>query len=599
MKKIEYFFIVLLGLSISLNAEIITVDAGGNADFKSIQTAINASWDGDTIIVQPGEYPETVYFNNRRVTVTSIDPLDPNTVLLTILKGEIIFDFFENLDSVLYGFNIAGGIRCLGSAPQIKGNLFQNYVSRRPIAGQYNAMPSVMGNTFLNNAVGAINGCHGMISDNLFINNGLLTLASGGALYQCDGTIRNNEFSMNKASRGAAIGECHGEILMNTIQNNTAQQYGGGLYDCDGTIRNNNIENNSCVGTTNNLYGGGLSSCGGKIQGNVISGNRLIAAQGYQARGGGLYDCGAEITANQIVGNIAVGNLALGGGICQSTTGIINHNIIRANRVESQGVNARGGGLYLCEGMVANNIIDGNMATGKAAATLAAGGGLYFCNVILNNTVTGNRALNTVASSNAFGGGIYQADEVRNNIIAYNLAYEGGGIYGENIQNNYNLFWSNIGRNFGGQSYGKEGEKFGDPQFATNGTWEDNGSLSDLADDHWIAGDYHLSSEIGRWNGQVWVVDNTTSLGVDGGSPEAETGLEPNPNGNRINLGAFGGTSEASLSPNGDGGEPEPVCAEPIPADINGDCRVDMSDYLLIMSSWLKCNLEPVSACYD
>jgi len=63
-------------------------------------------------------------------------------------------------------------------------------------------------------------------------------------------------------------------------------------------------------------------------------------------------------------------------------------------------------------------------------------------------------------------------------------------------------------------------------------------------------GDFHLKSQAGRWdpNIQSWVVDEVTSPCIDAGDPSIPVGLEPLPNGDRINMGAYGGTSQASLS---------------------------------------------------
>jgi len=93
-------------------------------------------------------------------------------------------------------------------------------------------------------------------------------------------------------------------------------------------------------------------------------------------------------------------------------------------------------------------------------------------------------------------------------------------------------------------------------------------------------GDYHLKSEAGRWNPtkQRWVYDEVTSPCIDAGDPNSSVGLEPNPNGGRINMGAYGGTSEASKS----------YCANPIDGDINGDCKVDFKDFAIMASHWLE-----------
>ena len=59
-------------------------------------------------------------------------------------------------------------------------------------------------------------------------------------------------------------------------------------------------------------------------------------------------------------------------------------------------------------------------------------------------------------------------------------------------------------------------------------------------------GDYHLQSAMGRWENGVWVTDTTMSPCIDAGDPEADALEEPMPNGGRINIGAYGGTFQAS-----------------------------------------------------
>ena len=96
-----------------------------------------------------------------------------------------------------------------------------------------------------------------------------------------------------------------------------------------------------------------------------------------------------------------------------------------------------------------------------------------------------------------------------------------------------------------------EGNIADDPYFARVGYWDQNGTPDDVADDVWVPGDYHLRSHIGRWDGtgRVWVQDAVTSPCIDAGNPDSGWAGEPDPNGQRINMGAYGGTSQASMSP--------------------------------------------------
>ena len=63
-------------------------------------------------------------------------------------------------------------------------------------------------------------------------------------------------------------------------------------------------------------------------------------------------------------------------------------------------------------------------------------------------------------------------------------------------------------------------------------------------------GDYHLRSQAGRWDlkTQKWVRDDVTSPCVDAGDPNSLIADEPLPNNGAVNMGAYGGTSEASKS---------------------------------------------------
>jgi len=97
--------------------------------------------------------------------------------------------------------------------------------------------------------------------------------------------------------------------------------------------------------------------------------------------------------------------------------------------------------------------------------------------------------------------------------------------------------------------------------------------------------DYHLKSQAGRWdaNSASWVKDDVTSLCIDAGDPASPIGLEPFPNGGIINMGAYGGTAEASKSYFG-----EPVCETIVAGDINGDCIVNLKDFALLAFHWLE-----------
>ena len=134
-----------------------------------------------------------------------------------------------------------------------------------------------------------------------------------------------------------------------------------------------------------------------------------------------------------------------------------------------------------------------------------------------------------------------------------------------------------------------EGNLDADPLFVDPGYWDINSTSDDPNDDFYLAGDFHLQSQAGHWspNSETWIQDNITSPCIDAGDPNTPVGLEPSPNGDRINMGAYGGTVEASKSHFG-----KPPCPLFIAGDINGDCRVDFLDLVILASHWLEQGID-------
>lgn len=99
--------------------------------------------------------------------------------------------------------------------------------------------------------------------------------------------------------------------------------------------------------------------------------------------------------------------------------------------------------------------------------------------------------------------------------------------------------------------------------------------------------DYHLESQAGRrdMSSHSWIQDDVTSRCIDSGDPNNPINHEPFPNDGVVNMGAYGGTAETSKSYFG-----RPVCETVVAWDINGDCKVDFSDFALMAGYWLEGN---------
>jgi probable HAF family extracellular repeat protein len=79
---------------------------------SELQVEVNAAVDGDVIVVQPGVYEGPLFFKGKNITLTSVDPADPNIVASTIIQGPgvgsvITFDGTENETCILSGLSIS------------------------------------------------------------------------------------------------------------------------------------------------------------------------------------------------------------------------------------------------------------------------------------------------------------------------------------------------------------------------------------------------------------------------------------------------------------------------------------------------------------
>ena len=56
-------------------------------DYPTIQEAVIAAVNGDTIMVKPGEYIENITIKSKNITLCSQDPYDEDIVSNTIISG--------------------------------------------------------------------------------------------------------------------------------------------------------------------------------------------------------------------------------------------------------------------------------------------------------------------------------------------------------------------------------------------------------------------------------------------------------------------------------------------------------------------------------
>jgi hypothetical protein len=337
----------------------------------------------------------------------------------------------------------------------------------------------------------------------------------------------------------------------------------------------------------------------------------IVGNVSWDGAGIACHDSDPNIINCLISSNVAIGAPKIiilpgtGGGIfCTQSNPTITNSIIVNNRADC------GGGIY-CENsdpIIKNCLIMGNgelvpRRDGRDFA-IEGGGGIH-CDAssptIINCTLVGN--------VNLFGrgGAIYSFD--RSNPIIHNcILWANLAEYGNQIalggRTDWDIYSSTATVTYsdiqGGQAVIEvdpnstlewgPGNIDIDPFFADFGYWASANDPNQIAEPNdteafWICGDYHLKSQAGRWDPktQSWVIDDVTSPCIDTGNPKSPIGLEPFPNGGRINMGAYGGTIEASKSYFG-----EPLCETVIAGDINGDCKVDFTDFVIMASHWFE-----------
>ena len=98
---------ILLAISQAATATIINIPD----DYSTIQAGIDASINGDTVLVQPGTYVENINFNGRNILLGSlfITTGDTINILQTIIDGDslgpvVTFNSGEDSTAIIAGF---------------------------------------------------------------------------------------------------------------------------------------------------------------------------------------------------------------------------------------------------------------------------------------------------------------------------------------------------------------------------------------------------------------------------------------------------------------------------------------------------------------
>ncbi len=285
MKRCMVFFAVgVLALAKPGYATIINVPG----DQPTIQAGIDASIDGDTVLVQQGTYVENINFNGHNIVLGSLFLMTGDTAYIaeTIIDEDssgtvVTFENGEDSTTAITGFTIqnglaqlGGGIACEDSNPTINYNTISGNSATQfgggGIACYNNSNATISNNTISGNSSAIFGGgisC--FYNSNLSISNNTINENSFDGIY-CYGsspTISNNTISGNYGY-GIYCEEYSPTISNNTISGN----YGSGIFCRESSPA---IANNTISGNFTGFFGGGIYcySSSPTISNNTISGN--------------------------------------------------------------------------------------------------------------------------------------------------------------------------------------------------------------------------------------------------------------------------------------------------------------------------------------
>lgn len=364
------------------------------------------------------------------------------------------------------------------------------------------------------------------------------SLGSGGGMHNTSGSpyVVNCTFTQNWTISGVGGGMRNWGSSSPTVVGCTFKDNGaGGMYNYNsspGVIRSM-FSGNSGAGMSNDFSSPTLVSC------------KFI--RNFAPRGAGMFNHHSSPVVSHclFIGNSAYYSgerfSGYGGGICNSA---YSHPVVTNSTFSENSSDQNGGAIY------------------------SRYSGAKFANCTL--------ARNSAVNGKALACDSWQQQGPSNIQIVNCILWDGGNEIWNNDASMIIVSYSDV-----------------------QGGWPGNGNMNrkplfaDLE-----SGDYHLKSQAGRWdpNTQGWIRDNVTSPCIDAADPMSPVGLEPFPNGGRINMGAYGGTAEASKSYFG-----KPVCETIVAGDINGDCKVDFADLAIMAAHWLEDNTPPriVTTTYE
>lgn len=390
-----------------------TVGTSGSATHPTIGAALAAARDGDTVVVEPGTYAESLDFGGKELTLRSrdgaattvIDPGGAAWIAVYLGAG-------EGPDAVLEGFTIrnAGqrGVWVWGASPTLRDLVIEGTGSAETWGGALvlaYGTPALEDVTLRDNQAYA--GAHAYL-EGATATFTRCTLTGGSAAYG-----------------GAVMGYGYAATFEDSvIDSNTASSNGAGVYLGWGsalTLTGTSLRGNVTAGG----HGAGIYAEGGSaitLTGGDLSDNLITDWDLTGAAGGGLYSNGySQVTLD---GTLVSGNQAyIGGGLYLAAGDVL----AISGATFSANTGYYGGGAYVGSG----SVIDTG-STWDSNSITYSGGALYLSYspaTLAGSAFTENSAVYGYgAGVYAYGSALDIADTTFRDNFTY---YYGGGVFSE------------------------------------------------------------------------------------------------------------------------------------------------------------------------
>jgi len=285
-----------------------------SADYPTIQSAIDAAVDGDTVQVAAGTYLENLLWQAKSIAligagpeVTKVGGSGASSCLTLVnVPGTARVEGFTFTGGLA---EHGGGLRLEASSLTVANNTVTGNASSSRAGGVYlyNSPATLTNNTITSNTARYggglyVNGSEAALTSNTISNNTAERYGGGVHFRTCSATATGNTIAANSCGErggGVYMYEATATMHGNTIADNSSDYYGGGVYLrlSPATVANNSITRNEAWNSGGGLY---LFRSSARIDGNDISDNTT-------EYGGGMstYRSSPTVTRNNFTGNTA------------------------------------------------------------------------------------------------------------------------------------------------------------------------------------------------------------------------------------------------------------------------------------------------------